>query len=116
MMGPQEVPELKIQELPPPMLRNIDSGPREVSELMIREHPPSMLRNIDSGPREVPELKIRERPPSTLRNIDGGPPGGGPHLGFKRCVVNLHRHDRQRVILFTGLILSALSSFMAHDP
>jgi hypothetical protein len=33
-------------------------GPREVPELKIREHPPSTLRNIDDGPREVPELMI----------------------------------------------------------
>jgi hypothetical protein len=50
----------------------------------------------------VSELKIRERPPSTLRNIDGGPSEGGPHPGSKRYVVNLHMHDRQKVILLTG--------------
>jgi hypothetical protein len=41
-----------------------------------------------------------------LKNIDGGPPGphggAGPHLGSEGCVVNLHGHDRQRVILLTG--------------
>jgi hypothetical protein len=31
-------------------------------------------------------------------------------------VVNLHRHDRQNVILLTGPILPALSSVMADDP
>jgi hypothetical protein len=71
----------------------------------------------------VPELEFRERPPSTLRNVNSGPPGGprrgggvGPHPGFMRCVINMHRHDKQKVILLTGLILSALSSVMAHDP
>jgi hypothetical protein len=46
------------------------------------------------------------------------PAGGGsdPHPGSKGCVVNLHRHDKQKVILLTGLILSALSSVMAHNP
>jgi hypothetical protein len=97
------------------------------------------------GHREVPELEIRKLPPSTLRNIDGGSPGGAgaedpgaptinakkrrwrapgrppqggsdPHPGSKRCVVNLYRHDTQKVILLIGSILSALSSVMAHDP
>jgi hypothetical protein len=65
-------------------------------------------------------MEIGEHPPSTLRNIDSGPPGlrggSGPHLGSERCVVNLHRHDRQKVIMLTGLILPALSSVMANDP
>jgi hypothetical protein len=42
--------------------------------------------------------------------------GSSPHPGSKRCVVNMHRHDRKKVILLTGPILSALSSVMAHDP
>jgi hypothetical protein len=41
--------------------------------------------------------KILEHSPPTLRNVDGGPPGphGGsdPHLGSKRCVVNMHGYD-----------------------
>jgi hypothetical protein len=45
---------------------------------------------------------------------EGG--GSGPHPGSKRCVVNLHRHDRQKVILLTGPILPALSSVVANDP
>jgi hypothetical protein len=36
-----------------------------VPELKIQERPLSMLRNIDDGPREVPELVIQESPPST---------------------------------------------------
>jgi hypothetical protein len=97
------------------------------------------------GPREVPKLEIREHPPSMLRNIDGGPPGGveaedpgaltinankrqlraperppqgrsSPHPGSKRCVVILHRNDRQKVILLMSPILSALSYVMAHAP
>jgi hypothetical protein len=56
-----------------------------------------------------------------LRNLDGGPPiprggGYGPHPGSERCVVNLHRHDRQKVFLLMSLILLALSSIMADDP
>jgi hypothetical protein len=94
----------------------------------------------------VPELKIRERLPSTLRNVDVEPLGGaetedlgaptinakkrrrqaperptsqggsGPHPGSKMCVVNLHRHDRQKVILLMGPILSSLSYVMSRDP
>jgi hypothetical protein len=57
-----------------------------------------------------------------VKNIDGGPPrrppqgGSSPHPGSKGCVVNLHRHDRQKVILLTCPILSALGSVMPHDP
>jgi hypothetical protein len=62
-------------------------------------------------------------PTINVKNIDGGHPGprrggggSGPHPGSKRCVVNLHRHDRQKVILLTGPILPALSSVVANDP
>jgi hypothetical protein len=71
----------------------------------------------------VLELDIQERPPSTLRNIDGGHPspcrGEGRsdrHPGSKRRVVDLHRHDRQKIILLMGPILPAISSVMADDP
>jgi hypothetical protein len=46
----------------------------KVPELKIRQCPPSMLRNIDGGPWDA-VLEIRELPPSMLKNIDGGPLG-----------------------------------------
>jgi hypothetical protein len=46
----------------------------------------------------------------------GGVRGSDPHLGSERCVVNLHRHDRQKVILLTSPILLTLSSVMADNP
>jgi hypothetical protein len=49
--------------------------PWEVPKLKIQERPPPTLRNIDDGSWEALELEFRERPPSTLENIDGGPPG-----------------------------------------
>jgi hypothetical protein len=100
MAGPWEVPELKIRERPPSTLRNVDGGPSKGAGA---EDP-----GAQRAPREVPELKIWEHPSSTLRNINDERPGCGPHPGFKRCVVNLHRHDRQKVILLTGPILSHL--------
>jgi hypothetical protein len=42
--------------------------------------------------------------------------GSDPHSGSERCVVNLHRHDRQKVILLTSPILHTLSSVMADNP
>jgi hypothetical protein len=42
--------------------------------------------------------------------------GSSPHPGSKRCIVKLHRHDRQKVILLMGPILPALSSIMADEP
>jgi hypothetical protein len=58
-------------------------------------------------------------PTINVKNIDDGHPGphggSGPHPGYKRCVVNLHRHDRQKVILLTGLILPTLCSVMAEN-
>jgi hypothetical protein len=67
-------------------------GHREVPELKIREHPPSMLRNVDGGPPGgvgaedpgAPTINAKNHrrwapggvPPSTLRNINSGPPGG----------------------------------------
>jgi hypothetical protein len=46
------------------------------------------------------------------------PVGGGSdlHQGSEMCVINLHGHNRQKVILLTGLILYVLSSVMADDP
>jgi hypothetical protein len=91
----------------------------------------------------VPELGIRERPPSTLGNVDSGPPLAGadgdpgvptinvkkhqrqapwPPWGFRspsgiqKLSCDLHRYDRQKVILLTCPILPALSSVMADDP
>jgi hypothetical protein len=60
-----------------------------------------MLRNIDGGPL------------APLRG--GGGRGSGPHPGSKRYVVNLHRYDRQKVILLMGPILHLLSFVMADD-
>jgi hypothetical protein len=69
----------------------------------------------------VPELEIQERPPSMLKNVDDRPPsprrgGGGSPSGSKICVINLHRHDRQKVILLMCPILPALSPVMVDDP
>jgi hypothetical protein len=73
-------------------------------------------------PWEVTELEIRERPPSTEKISTAGtlaPAGGGgfdPHPRSKRCIVNLHRYDSQKVIILMGPILPALSFVMADDP
>jgi hypothetical protein len=69
------------------------TGSREVPELKIQERPPSMLRNVDGGPPEVPELKIRERPPSTLRNIDGESPGGARAEDLGAPIINAKKHQ-----------------------
>jgi hypothetical protein len=64
-------------------------------------------------------------PTINARNIDGGPPwggGSGLHPGSKRCVVNLHGQDRQKVILLTSptsphlvlLWMTILTQFMGH--
>jgi hypothetical protein len=93
-------------------------------ELEIWEHPPSMLRNIDGGPLRGVGLGDLRAPTINIKNVDGRHPGpyrkegGGfsSHPGSKRCVVSLHSHDRQKVILLTCLILLAPSSVMADDP
>jgi hypothetical protein len=115
------------------------AGPREVPELKIRERPPSTLRNVDDGPpggaggegSGAPTINAKKRhrraplggagaedPGAATINVKKRQrrAGGGPHLGSKRCVVNLHRYDRQKISLLTGPILSVLSSIMAHDP
>jgi hypothetical protein len=81
------------------------------------------VKNIDDGPPGGARAGGPGAATINIKNVGGGPLGGprggggsGPHLRSKRCVVNLHSHDRQKVILLTGPILSALSSIMAHDP
>jgi hypothetical protein len=93
-----------------------------VSELKIQEQPPSTLRNIDGGSRGGVEAGDPGVPTINVKNVDdrplGRPPqggGSGPHPGSKRCVVNLHRHDRQKVILLTGPTIPALGPVMADD-
>jgi hypothetical protein len=91
-----------------------------VSELENQERPPSTLRNIDGDP-----LGGADRDPGAptinVKNTNGGHPGPrggggfGPYPGSKMCIVNLHRHDRQKVVLLTGLILPVLSFVMAHE-
>jgi hypothetical protein len=55
-----------------------------------------------------------------LRNIDGEPLG--PHRGIqspsgiRKVCCDLHRHDRQKVILLLGSSLPAFSFAMADDP
>jgi hypothetical protein len=55
-----------------------------------------------------------------LRNVDDESPG--PHggirspSGIQKVCCDLHKYDRQKVILLTGPSLSALSSAMVDDP
>jgi hypothetical protein len=92
-------------------------------ELEIWEHPPSTLRNVDGGPLRGVGPGDPRAPTINVKNVDDRHPsphrgegGFSSHPGSKRCVVSLHRHDRQKVILLTGLILPAPSSIMADDP
>jgi hypothetical protein len=39
-----------VRQQPPQKLKTSTASPREVPELKVRERPPSMLRNIDGGP------------------------------------------------------------------
>jgi hypothetical protein len=47
-----------------------------------------------------PQAPVGVRSPSGIRNVR----------------YDLHRHDRQKVIILTGPILHALSFVMANDP
>jgi hypothetical protein len=99
----------------------VDGGPQEVPELMVRECLPSMLRNNDDGPLE----RRCRRSGSTHHQRKKhqqwalGPCGGGGsdlHQGSKRCVVNLHEYERQKVILLMGPTFPAPGPAMAYDP
>jgi hypothetical protein len=72
--------------------------------------------------------EIQKRTLSTQRTLTAGPQvpvGEGVRSPFRiqNVCCDLHRHDRQKVILLTGLILPAfssivpaLSSVMANEP
>jgi hypothetical protein len=55
------------------------------------------------------------------KNINSGPLGpceGGVdlHRGSKRCVINLHEYERQKVILLMDPTFPAPGPAMAYDP
>jgi hypothetical protein len=91
-----------------------EAGDPEASTINVKMSTVGPLGGAEAGDLGAPTISVK--------NIDDMPPweapvgGSGPHPGSKRCVINLHRHDRQKVILLTSPILSALSSIMAHDP
>jgi hypothetical protein len=117
------MPELEIRERPPSTLRNIDGGPPGRCWRRSRSAHHQHKNRRWWAPWWV-LTEIQERPPSTLKIVDGGPHGicrswrsesahhqhkktsmtgslapvgvSGPRLGSKRCVVNPHRHDRQK--------------------
>jgi hypothetical protein len=137
---------MKILECPPSMLEMSKEGPWEAMTEIWEHQPLTQETLIAGplggaeardpgaptinakkhrwrGPWEaVPE--IWERPPSMLKNVDSGPPGprgGGGGLvrllsGIRKVCCDMHRHDRQKVIILMGSILPALSSVMADDP
>jgi hypothetical protein len=86
----------------------------------IWERPPSMLRNIDDGPlggvgagdpgaSTINAKKRRRRVPRPSRGV-------WSPSGVRKVSHDLHRHDRQKVILLMGPSLPALSFAMADDP
>jgi hypothetical protein len=110
---------MKIQERPPSMLKMSMVGPLGFADGDTGALTINAKEHQWRSPSEVLP-KIRERLPSTLKNVDGRPPGSrggfGLQSGSVRCVVNLHRYDRQKVILLMGLILPALILVMAYNP
>jgi hypothetical protein len=56
----------------------------------------------DGDPR-APIINVKNVDDGHLAPTGWGGGDSGPHPGFEICVVNLHRHDRQKVILFTCL-------------
>jgi hypothetical protein len=50
-------------------------GPREVPELKIEESPPSMLRNVYDGARGGARAGDLGVPTINIRNVNGGSPG-----------------------------------------
>jgi hypothetical protein len=60
-----------------------------VPNLKIQEHTPSTLRNIDGVPPGGAEAEDSGAPTINAKKHRWWAPGGGPHLGSKRCVVNL---------------------------
>jgi hypothetical protein len=85
----------------------------------IWERPPLTLKMSTAGSREVLTENLGA---STInvKNIDSGPLGPREGVqspfGIRKVYCDLHSHDRQKVILLTGLILLALSSIMVDDP
>jgi hypothetical protein len=88
------------------------AGDLDVSTINARKHhrqAPLAGADGDSGAPTINVKKCRRRPswpPWGFRSPSG--------IRKERC--DLHRHDRQKIILLMGLILPALSFVMADDP
>jgi hypothetical protein len=63
-------------------------GSREVPELKIQEYPPSMLRNVDSGPQGGARAGDAGALTINVKNIDGGPPGGARVEDLRATTIN----------------------------
>jgi hypothetical protein len=80
-----------------------------------------VLKNANDGPLGG-AVEDPGAPTINAKNVDDGPlvPGGGgvsgPHPGFKRCVLNLHGYERQKVILLTGPTFPTPGRAIAYNP
>jgi hypothetical protein len=83
------------------------------------EHPPSTQITSMAGPLGG-DAEDLGAPTINVKNVDSGLPGrrggSGLHLGSKRCVVNLHGYQRQKVILLMGPTFTTPGPTMAYDP